>query len=254
MNTNHNINDEFDKSLTLHDLEMDFGEEGDKKDEISENSAAFVEMVAKTRSEYEKNHHDNNSATVKDAEDNRQKAHAPLPGDRATRRHSSFESRQLRDTYKAHLEMEKELKASARERMKKIGQLLQFNDSLNLASMSDLSAMNSSPSLQLSCPVLSYMNDDEEDSIEMLKFSMRKSGTLGVLPEDGSAKLADWETLDEDNGFKHREYSMSMKELPSSEPSLKRSAKKRRPRSYQALSQKLSTDHPQKVLRSFGVI
>jgi len=268
MNANTNINEEFEKSLTIFDLEEVVGVEGDNKDEVSENSAVFDEMVAKTRSEYEQNRLDNQGseaclskefhATGMEDEDHGERSKSPQPGDKVARRHSSFESRQIRATYAAHLAMEKELKANESARAETIGKLLEFNSSINLASMSDLSVMNSSPSLHLSCPVLSYLNDDDEDSIEIYTFkkAMRRQSTaLEALPEDCSAKLEDWETLNDgdDSGIQHREYSVSMNDLPSKEPPLKKSSKKRRPRSYHVLSERLSTEHPQKVLRSFGV-
>lgn len=260
------MNEELEKSLTILDLEEVVGVEGGNKDEVSENSAVFDEMVAKTRSEYEQNRLDNQGseacpskefhATGMKDEDHGERSKSPQPGDKVARRHSSFESRQIRATYEAHLAMEKELKANESARAETIGKLLEFNNSINLASMSDLSAMNSSPSLHLSCPVLSYMNDDDEDSIEIYTFkkAMRRKSGLEALPEECSAKLEDWETLNDDNGIQCREYSVSMNDLPSEEPPSKKSSKKRRPRSYHVLSERLSTEHPQKVLRSFGVI
>ena len=175
---------------------------------------------------------------------------------RRARRHSSFESRKRLQSYNDHQTVKEYLNSPFvnAERSKFVQSLLDFNLSVNMASLRDLSTMDESPALRVSCPVLSYLNDDEEDSVDLTEYKRKvtKRSSLVRLKEEAGQR---WESLDDASlnddpaTFENpREYVMEMKSLDDEKPRTKR----RCPPSYKILSQKLAMESPLQVLRSLG--
>lgn len=179
---------------------------------------------------------------------------------RFIRRHSSHELRQANKSYSHHLQMKEYLdsmEADSKERNNFVTALLKFNISVNMASLSDFSMMDKSPGMHYSCPVLSYMNDDEEDSIDLLVYKQQQNGggmrraSMQIAEEQEES----WESLkdsESDSAISEgsKEYIIDMQPL---EPDTKGRTKRRRKSSCRMLSDKLATEPPQQVLRSLGI-
>lgn len=244
-----------EESLCLLDLAG--AEEIDKK-KYMEHSAIFDDMVATTAVEYEKpppllRRQESCRLPSKTAEDG-----SPKASKVAMRRHSSFEPRQARKAYQEHCEVKEYISTLGdQERSTFIKDLLDFNLSVNMASMSDLSMMDKSPGLHYSCPVLSYMNDDEEDSVDLATFrkASRKRPSMDILKEEQPTEEDSWEVLNDESSNKvveeadAKEYQITIKMGGADE---KPRTKRRRPPSCQVLSQRLREEHPQQILRSMG--
>jgi hypothetical protein len=180
---------------------------------------------------------------------------------KAVRRHSSFEPRDRLKTYKDHKAMKEYLgtpRGSTHKRRTHkfdvIQKMLEFNLSASVTSFNDLSMMNKSLGLHYSCPVLSYMNEDEEDSVELTYLKKRQSrrSSLCSLTEDESES---WESLndlptDGSMDASSQDYQISMKLVD--EDNRKPRAKRQRSRTCLMLSHELANgQHPQKILRLF---
>lgn len=175
------------------------------------------------------------------------------------RRHSSYES-SMRSTHREHhQEIKEHLHTMEDEhslrRASFVNHLLEFNLSVDV-SMADLNAdpeaEYTSPAMHLSCPVLSYMNDDEEDSVELR--IMHRPSLISVEEE------APWESL-KDCGSqmpreeeKAKEYVLELPPLPVEDPNRKMRPKRRRPHSYKILEEKLATQSPLNVLKSWNTL
>jgi hypothetical protein len=156
------------------------------------------------------------------------------------RRHSSFEPRQALQAYIAHREMTKDFQSSsAVQRVQRIESLLDFHD---LVSMIGSKFMDKTADSYWSFPVMSYMNDEEEDSVDLvsLRRIVRGRSSPSVIKDEGEL----WEFLrdleDEPSGT--QALSSASNEAP-------RVQKKRRDPSYRILTKKLATEGPQHVLR-----
>jgi hypothetical protein len=190
-------------------------------------------------------------------------------GRKLPRRHSSYEPHQQCAIFQAHQDMKEAIEQQSRDTSSIITSLMEFNLSVNMASLSDLS-LDKSPALHYSCPVLSYMNDDDEDSVELLTFKRglkRNSNNLSVLKEETDEQR--WEMLDDDDDglldltkldgkvtsnrrnthnrtSLKADYMIAIKQLEEDE----KPRTKRRKSSCKYLSERLSNEHPQRVLRS----
>lgn len=261
-------------SLSILDLE-DPPEEQQfmtpQKNMYLEHSQVFEELVRGTTEEYANAMPRplmtrQASARVVSSTSNKEKP----KGRKLPRRHSSYEPHQQRIIFQAHQDMKEAIEQQGRNTSSIITSLLEFNLSVNMASLSDLS-LDKSPALHYSCPVLSYMNDDEEDSVELLTFKRglkRNSNNLSVLKEETDEQR--WETLDDDDDDAildltkldgkvtsnrrsscnrtslKADYMIAIKPLEEDE----KPRTKRRKSSYKHLSERLSREHPQHVLRS----
>ena len=133
-----------------------------------------------------------------------------------------------------------------------IQQMLDFNLSANMTSINDFSMMNKSLGLHYSCPVLSYMNEDEEDSVELTYIKKRQSrrSSLCSLTED---EAESWESLNDvaiDGSIEgSADYHISIKLMDEEDD--KPRAKRQRSRTCLILSHQLEDgQHPQKIFRS----
>jgi hypothetical protein len=163
------------------------------------------------------------------------------------RRHSSYEARQRRKNFAQHQDMKKYLETRSEKKMSSaIQKLIDFNLSVSMASSSDLSMCVTPTSLHYSCPVLSYMND-EEDSLDLAAQRQRKRrSTLCSLSESVEES---WESLNDDNSIhESTEYEVTMKALNHDDK--KPRIKRRRPYSCLQLSRKLEIEDPAQVLQS----
>mmetsp|Transcript_6309 Transcript_6309/g.10451 ORF Transcript_6309/g.10451 Transcript_6309/m.10451 type:complete len:290 (-) Transcript_6309:136-1005(-) len=278
-------------SLNLRDLEVNLpniqghvDEKGlQKNKKYMEHSAVFDEMVESTNKEYDLApppanklvFHRQSSVRILQAPAENECTEQDDGGKTSNckkkkkkqliRRHSSYDVRQPESSYNHHLQMKEYLDSmeeDSKERQNFVAALLDFNMSVNMASLSDLSMMDKSPAMHYSCPVLSYMNDDEEDSIELLVYKMEHDGNSGLKKRNAlcivEEQEASWESLNDesdpilplDDGNDSREYQIEMKPL---EPDTKPRPKRRRPASCKVLSDKLAHQHPQQVLRSLGI-
>lgn len=167
---------------------------------------------------------------------------------RFARRHSSFEPRQALQSYMAHGELMKLVKSlSVVQRVQCIESLLTFHD---LVSMVGSNVMDESAGLLCSCPVLSYMNDEEEDSVDLVALRRivrrRSSSSSSVVQEEGEL----WEflrDLEDEPSADNRNQAL----LASvGDESHHRVRKERRDPSYKILAKKLAMEGPQQVLHS----
>ena len=173
------------------------------------------------------------------------------------RRHSSYESR----TRSAHRETHAELKEHLDRledkhhlrRASFVNNLLEFNLSFEISmnSFSDNGTMHS-PALAFSCPVLSYMHDEEEDSVEL---NLLRRPSLVSVRENSreesweSLKGHDETELPEDGHGESTEYYI---ELPPLEEATKPTGKRRRSHSYKMLEKRLQLESSIEVIKSFN--
>lgn len=234
---------------------MDIFDETTKGQKYYEHSQVFEDLVNTTNKEY--------VAQLQPPGLNRQSSVSRIAassrnrGAKAVRRHSSFESRQSLKSYEDHKAM-KEYLGTPKGRTHKfdvIQKMLEFNLSASVTSFHDLSMMNKSLGLQYSCPVLSYMNADEEDSVELTYLKKRQSrrSSLCSLTEDESES---WESLNDVatdgsmEGSSSQDYQISIKLLDENDK--KPRAKRQRSRTCLMLSHELENgQHPKKILRLF---
>jgi hypothetical protein len=276
-------------SLTLKDLEyslptVEVGVKANEKDvqksrRYMEHSVVFDEMVETTNKELDMalppptklTLNRQNSVRVMstvqrieedESNDAAEDSDATPRKKRFIRRHSSHELRQAYKSYSHHLQMKEYLdsmEVDSKERNNFVTALLEFNMSVNMASLSDLSMMDKSPAMHYSCPVLSYMNDDEEDSIELMAYKnqlnggLKRPGLKSLEEQEGS-----WESLKDDDGESDpavgedsKEYEIEIQPL---EPDTKPRTKRRSTPSCKMLSDKLAHEHPLQVLRSLGIL
>jgi hypothetical protein len=167
------------------------------------------------------------------------------------RRHSSYEPRSRSAHRAQHQELKEHLVTLEDKhhlrRSSFVNNLLEFNLSVDV-SMSDMGADVASPALHLSCPVLSYMNDDEEDSIELRM--VQRPSLVSVIEQEEYQES--WESL-KDCSTEHpqdelKEYVIELP--PMEEP--KNIFPKRRRHSYKVLEEKLSEGSPLDVLKAWN--
>lgn len=161
------------------------------------------------------------------------------------RRHSSFESSLRSSVHKSDHESMKEYLFSMEnncdlgKRSSFIGTLMRFNLSLNLSLGGD-SVENDDPissGLQYSCPVLSYMQDDEEDSVDLCV-----KNRPGLLEEQQPWECLQGEKFDEPFVVK----------LASPPPTQDTTKPKKRRHSYQILEDRLEQDSPQEIIKTLS--
>lgn len=163
------------------------------------------------------------------------------------RRHSSFEPRQALQSYIAHCEMKEHFNSTPEEqRAKCVESLLNFHDSVNVM---DFNFMEESAALHFSCPVLSYMNDEEEDSVDLVAFKrkLRRRSSTSVIKEEEEL----WEFL-QDLEDEPTNFDADGKILPAvdnEKPQLQLHKERRHP-SYKVLARKLATESPEQILHS----
>lgn len=131
-----------------------------------------------------------------------------------------------------------------------VDNLLDFNLSIGATS---------SITMQLSCPILSYMNDDEEDSVDLRQ--VKRPSLVSVVEdcvneaqhEEGWESLeADGSALPMDAHFQTREYQFELPPVDDSDRSKKKQLKRRR-HSYQMLEQRLSeSQSPLDILKEWS--
>ena len=188
-----------EQSLTLMDIMDGPPEDLKKGQKYYEHSQVFEELVETTEKEY--------AVRLRPSGLHRQSSVSPVralngsdvaKSAKAVRRHSSFESRQTPKAYDEHKAMKEYLGKPKRttHKFEVIQQMLDFNLSASMSSLNDLSMMNKSLGLHYSCPVLSYMNEDEEDSVELTYIKKRQSrrSSLCSLTED---EAESWESLND---------------------------------------------------------
>lgn len=179
------------------------------------------------------------------------------------RRHSSYESRNRSMHRIQHQQVKDHLsKMEDKHHLRRasfVTNLLQFNLSVDMSmSAADFGGganngyangmpgeMNmSSPAMHLSCPVLSYMNDVEEDSVELLQMKRPGYDDEDMIPSEQEG----WETLNDDgsalpidghNAKTSKEYVVTLPPLEVEGPK-KVGVPKRRRHSYKVLEEKLA--------------
>lgn len=132
-----------------------------------------------------------------------------------------------------------------------VNRMLEFNLSVD-ASMFD--SGETSPAVQLRCPVLSYMNDDEEDSIELMH--VRRPSLVSVIEERESAQEG-WETLKDNisdtEQVKNEGRFHYVLELPFiTEEAITKIHRTKRRHSYKVLDEKLIAQSPSDVLKAMS--
>ena len=182
------------------------------------------------------------------------------------RRHSTFHASDRRFHRKQHQEMKEHfLDCTNHKRSSIIDGLFQFQLSVNMSMASmDNFEDNTGPSLYRSCPVLSYMNDEDEDSVELHR---TKRPSLSVvkdmteyMDEDNDYELSDDEdfelngcSLPKTKTFKVAERPKQIPKraytvkLSGTEDDAEKPRAKKRTTSYAMLSMRLD-DHPLTVL------
>jgi hypothetical protein len=173
------------------------------------------------------------------------------------RRHSSYESRCRTEHRRHHTEVKEYLAMlgdeQSQRRLEFVNSLLKFNLSMemSMSSFSDLGDV-SSPAMAMSCPVLSYMNDDEEDSIELAHFK-HPSFTTPTVPEEES-----WESLKtdpeeepKDAHEESREYFIQLQDSDQGE-NYDKMASQKKLHSYKMLELRLKQESPLQVIKSFN--
>eukprot|EP00543_Licmophora_paradoxa_P009104 CAMPEP_0202447298 /NCGR_PEP_ID=MMETSP1360-20130828/6034_1 /ASSEMBLY_ACC=CAM_ASM_000848 /TAXON_ID=515479 /ORGANISM="Licmophora paradoxa, Strain CCMP2313" /LENGTH=376 /DNA_ID=CAMNT_0049064311 /DNA_START=64 /DNA_END=1194 /DNA_ORIENTATION=- len=180
------------------------------------------------------------------------------------RRHSSYEPIQRTQVYKDHKKMKDYLQKMEDEQAMKrtnfVESMLEFNLSVDI-SMASMGNVTDSAAMHFSCPVLSYMGDDEEDSVEMMLTSTSRRPSLAVLEEEQSWKGLNFEPEKpkEDNlqvsKTGERTYTLELPEEPERAKKGRRMSrgKKNRKPSYKDLETRLENESPQEIIRSFSV-
>lgn len=171
------------------------------------------------------------------------------------RRHSSYEPLN-RSVHRAqHQEVKEHLaKMEDKHHLRRssfVNNLLEFNLSVDVSMSDHMDAL--SPAMHLSCPVLSYMNDDEEESIELRM--VQRPSLVSVM--EGEESQESWESLKDcgtslsepqDAHYESKEYVIELP--PMEEP--KKIRPKRRRHSYKILEEKLSEGSPLDVLKAWN--
>ena len=172
------------------------------------------------------------------------------------RRHSTFNPRNRAAHRKEHAELDDHLKMledkQSFRRASVVHNLLEFSVNFDVSTATMSHEM--SPALNFSCPVLSYMNDDEEDSVEL---RLLRRPSLVSIPDDSNAQS--WESFKDDGVTQliqdgedmSREYIF---ELPPMEEVVKPRGKRRRPHSYKLLEKRLASESQCDVIKSLTLM
>jgi hypothetical protein len=255
-------------SLTIADLEMIHAMKECQKNDYSEtyyeNKDIFNEIWQDVEAEDDLNPPNSNSTHRREGQRARRLSipmdtsesiidtqTKPMRG--CVRRHSTFHSQERQQHYTAHRIMKDYL--LSREdvhhdrRSSLVTNLMEFNLSYGVVFMTSTGSTtnNDDRPVSTSCPVLSYMNEDDEDSVELRRI---KRPSLVSLFE--SKTIHDWETLEDDTvDVSTIEYVMDMTSPPIEESNLsRRKGKRRKPHSYQMLERRLSVESPVSVMKS----
>jgi hypothetical protein len=170
------------------------------------------------------------------------------------RRHSTFNPRNRqahRDTLADFQDYM--LHQRNRQRSSIVSTLLDFHSSFEISMVASF-RKDVKPALYLSCPVLSYMHDSDEDSIEIRR--VKRSSLISNPKENQNFEyLDDCIESDSDISFdvssqpKQQEYIVDMSEIEGF-PCL-RPRKRRQRHSYKELERRLSTESHLAILKSF---
>jgi hypothetical protein len=171
------------------------------------------------------------------------------------RRHSTYNPRNRKAHRDAHSKV-KELISNWNDknysrRNSFVSNLMDFNLSYEVSMA--VSKHDVSPALNFSCPVLNYLREDDEDSIE-LRMTKRPSLISEREPVDSSMS---WESFKDDGESElpqdvRIEYIM---QLPSMDdkPRLSKGKRRQKPHSYKLLERRLSAESPMSVIKSFTI-
>jgi hypothetical protein len=173
------------------------------------------------------------------------------------RRHSTYNPRNRRAHRDGHSEI-KEFLSNIKDknytrRNSFVNNLMDFNLSYEVSMAASKHEL--SPALNFSCPVLNYLREDDEDSIEL---QMTKRPSLISERQEHSDSM-NWESFKDDgeselpqDGHELRiEYVM---ELPLvDQPRVSKGKRRQRPHSYKMLERRLSSESPMSVIKSFTV-
>lgn len=245
-----------EQSLSLLDIQDEPSTDTRTTDAYSENSQIFEEIVASAVTEYTSKKPRSalqRESSLRNSIDAGVKGKASSIKRSSVRRHSSYCEIEREKTYKQHKRMKEYLNSLQDNSKSKVAKmLLEFNSSMSMASLDDVGIMNESLAMHYSCPVLSYMNDDEEDSVELTEHRMKGKKRLSMASiSENSGET--WETLLDDpmeDPFQNsKEYHMELKRV--NDDFKKPRAKRRRPPSCLVLTQQLAAEGPQHVLRTF---
>jgi hypothetical protein len=173
------------------------------------------------------------------------------------RRHSTFHSQNLQEHWEAHVMLKNSLEEKKKDinderRTSFVQNLMEFNMSYSVVmttSTTKDTAVVHRGTMSTSCPVLNYLNDDDEDSVELRR---AKRSSLPSLLE--SKTTLDWENLEDASGdnISSDEYFLDMPPMEE-ELILPRKGKRRKPHSYQMLERRLSVESPVSVMKSFTI-
>lgn len=170
------------------------------------------------------------------------------------RRHSTFNPRNRQAHRDAHADFEDYmLHQRNKQRSSIVSTLMDFHSSFEI-SLAASFRKDVKPALYFSCPVLSYMHDSDEDSIEIRK--VKRSSLISNPKENENYEyLDDCSDSDSDISFdvssqpKQAEYVVDMSEsddFPCLQP-----RKRRQRHSYKELERRLSTESHLAILKSF---
>ena len=177
------------------------------------------------------------------------------------RRHSTFNPRNRAAHRREHADLDEHLKMlEDKQRFRRasfVHNLLEFSVNFDVSTAAAMSH-DVSPALNFSCPVLSYMNDDEEDSVEL---RMLRRPSLVSIPDDSdsNSNAQSWESFKDDGETElpqdghelSREYVF---EMPPMEEPVNPRAKRRRPHSYKMLEKRLTCESQFDVIKSFTLM
>jgi hypothetical protein len=167
---------------------------------------------------------------------------------RRARRHSTFNPRNRKEHHDAHANMKAFLitmnDVDYERRSSFVNKLMELNLSCSVAMSA--SKKEVSFSMNLPYPVFSYLNENDEDSVEK---RMNKRPSLVYLSE--AKETNDWETLDDtcSTDMYCMEYSIEMPQIDEEVHSFKR--KDRKQHSYKMFERKLSSESAFSVIKSF---
>jgi hypothetical protein len=180
---------------------------------------------------------------------------------RYPRRHSTYNARHRKFHRDAHATIKDYLLTIQDEnharRANFVTNLMDFNLSFEVAmAASSSSDEMMSPALNLSCPILSYLKEDDEDSIELI---MIKKPSL-IPNKDDSNPCENWESLKDDGESEQfmddpsqtNEYIVRLPPLNDDEEESSRQRGRKKLHSYQMLEQRLSSESHMSVVKSFG--
>jgi len=258
-------------SLTLIDLEAfkeideklrdDYDENAASTDKYQEHSQIFEEICQEAEAEDQLDYRPSRPlrrpslSGISEASSMEWEATEAI-GKLRRRRHSTFNPRNRAAHREEHADLEEHLKRlEDKHRFRRasfVNNLLEFSVNFDVSMSNPAMDHEISPALNFSCPVLSYMNDEEEDSVDL---TMIRRPSLISVHDDSNTDS--WESLKDDGETESpqdahelsREYVI---ELPSMEEVVKPKGKRRRPHSYKMLEKRLESESQYNVIKSFS--